>query len=66
MRHSNKQIESEGGQTERETKSERENGREREGKREREILIKVIFFKVYLGDSNRQPQPSRENLECYP
>ena len=45
MRHSNKQIESEGGQTERETKSERENGREREGKREREILIKVIFFK---------------------
>ena len=24
------------------------------------------FFKVYLGDSNRQPQPSRENLECYP
>ena len=33
--------------------------------REREILMKVIFLKVYLGDSNRQPQPSHENLEWY-
>ena len=24
------------------------------------------FFKVYLGDSNQRPQPSRENIECYP
>ena len=26
----------------------------------------VIFFKVYLGDSNRQPQPSREILNGTP
>ena len=26
--------------------------------------MKVIFLNVYLGDLNRQPQPSRENLEC--
>ena len=33
---------------------------------ETERLMKVIFFKVFLEDSNRQPQPSRENPECYP
>ena len=31
-------------------------------KREREIN-EVTFLQVYLGDSIRQPQPSRENLE---
>ena len=28
--------------------------------------MKVIFLKLFLGASNRQPQPSRENLKCYP
>ena len=42
----------------------REKGKdnERERERERERLMKVFFFKVYLGDSTRKPQPSRENL----
>ena len=34
--------------------------------REREIERDFYFLKVHLGDSNRQPQPSRENLERYP
>ena len=37
--------------------------RERERRKERERLMEV---KVYIGDSNRQSQPSRANLECYP
>ena len=28
--------------------------------------MKVVLQKVYLGESNRQPQPSGQNLECYP
>ena len=41
--------------------------RERKKEREKEREINESdFLKVYLGDSNRQPQPSRENLECYP
>ena len=44
----------------------REKGKEiREGKR-REIERDFYFLKVHLGDSNRQPQSSRENLEWYP
>ena len=39
---------------------------EREIMRERERLMKVIFVEVHLGDSNRQPQPSLENLESRP
>ena len=31
--------------------------------RKREILMKVVYLKVHLGDSNRQSQPNRENLE---
>ena len=34
--------------------------------RKRERFIKVIYLKVHLEDLNRQPQPSREILECYP
>ena len=34
--------------------------------REREIERDFYFLKVHLGDSNRQPQSSRENLERYP
>ena len=34
----------------------------REKERERLNVI-FIFLKVHLGDSNRQPQSSRENLE---
>ena len=30
------------------------------------ILIFFFFFNVYMGDSNRQPQPNRENLKWYP
>ena len=30
---------------------------------EREIERDFYFLKVHLGDSNRQPQSSRENLE---
>ena len=33
--------------------------------RKNESLMKVIK-KTYLGYSDRQPQPSREYLECYP
>ena len=40
--------------------------RKKEKEREREIERDFYFLKVHLGDSNRQPQPSRENLECYP
>ena len=36
--------------------------RERKGEIERDFY----FLKVHLGDSTRQPQPSRENLEWYP
>ena len=39
---------------------------EKDREREREINESDFSVKVYLGDSNRQPQPSRENLECYP
>ena len=51
------------GQKERKTERDRENS-----KRDRETvrLMKVIYMKVFLGDSNRQPQSSRENLERYP
>ena len=28
--------------------------------------MKVIFLKVYLVDSNRQPKLNRNNLERYP
>ena len=35
-----------------------------ETERDREMMT-VICLKVCLGDSNRQPQPSRENLEYY-
>ena len=34
-----------------------------ERKRRREIERDFYFLKVHLGDSNRQPQSSRENLE---
>ena len=30
------------------------------------LNVIFIFLKVHLGDSNRQPQSSRENLEWYP
>ena len=30
------------------------------------VIYGQKFIKVYLGDSDRQPQLSRENLECYP
>ena len=43
-----------------------ERERESEREREREIERDCYFLKVHLGDSNRQPQPSRENLERYP
>ena len=33
---------------------------------QREIERDFYFLKVHLGDSNRQPQSSRENLEWYP
>ena len=37
---------------------------EREREREREKLNVIFYFlKMHLGDSNRQPQPSREDLE---
>ena len=39
--------------------------RERERESEREINESNLL-KEYLGDSNRQPQPCHENLECYP
>ena len=45
---------------------ERERERGREGEREREIERDIYFLKVHLGDSNRQAQSSRENLEWYP
>ena len=61
------------GDIERKKNRYRERKRERERKKrekdrhiERERLMKVIFVEVYLGDSNRQPQPSRENLESRP
>ena len=41
----------------------RERERERGREREREIERDFYFLKVHLGDSNRQPQSSRENLE---
>ena len=44
-------------QTDRHTRGEKK----RQRQKNRETLIKVIFLKVYLGDSNRQPQP-REGL----
>ena len=40
--------------------------RERKREGDREINESDLKKKVYLGDSNRQPQPSRENLEWYP
>ena len=56
----------EGGR-EREGKRERERERERKKARnrvwERDIERWKWFKKAYVGDSNRQPQPSRENLE---
>ena len=50
----------------REKERERFRGGEKEceWEREREFVI-FYFLKVYLGDSNRQPQSSRENLELY-
>ena len=38
---------------------------EKEAKRIREIE-RDFYLKVHLGDSNRQPQSSRENLKWYP
>ena len=40
-----------------------ESGTDIESDREREIEHDFYFLKVHLGDSNRQPQSSRENLE---
>ena len=51
---------------EREKKREKERERQRETERQRErerLNVIFIFLKVHLGDSNRQPQSSRENLE---
>ena len=45
---------------ERKKKLDRKIDRERKGAKERET---ERLMKVYLGDSNRQPQSSRENLE---
>ena len=39
--------------------------RDMECEREREIN-EMDLLKVYLGDLNRQPRPSREHLEGYP
>ena len=39
---------------------------EEKEQREREREINKGDLKVYLGDSNRQAQPSRENLEWHP
>ena len=39
--------------------------RDIECEREREIN-EMDLLKVYLGDLNRQPRPSREHLEGYP
>ena len=53
--------------TERYTERQIERDRERDIQRDRERLNVIFFFlKVHLGDSNRQPQSSRENLEWYP
>ena len=38
----------------------------RECERKRDINVSDLKKKVNLGDSNRQPQTSRVNLECYP
>ena len=40
-----------------------ERERDRENQRNREIERDFYILKVHLGDSNRQPQSSRENLE---
>ena len=50
-------------QTERGTQKERET--DRETKRDINDLSDFNLI-VHLGDSNRQPQPSRENLKWYP
>ena len=54
----------------RKSEKERENKGKLERKRERFMKVREInendFFKGNLGNSNRQPQPGRENLECYP
>ena len=50
---------------ERKRERDRETDRDRdmETERDREIERDFYFLKVHLGDSNRQPQSSRENLE---
>ena len=53
----------------RERKGEKEREQERERQRETETeraINESDFLKVYLGYSNRQSQPSCENLEWYP
>ena len=44
---------------------EKETKEEGEGLYETEGINESDFLKVYLGDSNRQPQPSRENPEYF-
>ena len=50
-------------ETERQRDRETERQRDRGTQRDREIERDFYFLKVHLGDSNRQPQSSRENLE---